>query len=392
MWQLFSILLILAVRSAEIEFTYTTVRNMRQFDVEVSCTGIPITIEGTGKLFDTVTFPICISAGMYQDLRRRGALAPNWVWGDWVRPMTLTVGYNCVLQASGNPADRPSTTLLKCCWGPWCTPGRRELSSMPNGEHFCESDTMIRNEEHCKQSSCCHWNTWEAGEASFHGQGRCWSSIGTQTCNDIHVEMGLQECHDEPAWWYDSDGPFYSCHWYRQDRRRCEWYGNHYRNFGKTANEACCGCRHTHGRRNLEELEGEDIIPKRGFLYANEIASGFIVESSEMIAIEGVTSTANKCRGRSWWDHVSLDHPTLECSAGEAIGAFYKTSIQNEETWSVEQGYCCAIEASADCTWKNVDLSAETMTCDEGYVLSGFKMDDEGFLFSDVEEIKCCRL
>jgi len=142
----------------------------------------------------------------------------------------------------------------------------------------------------------------------------------------------------------------------------------------------------------LGEIEGEDIIPKRGFLYTNEIASGFKKESSEMIAIEGVTSTANKCQERSWWDNVPLDHPILECSAGEAIGAFYKTSLPDTETWSVEKGYCCAIDASTECTWKEVDLSAESMTCDEGYVLSGFKMDDDGFLFSDVQEIKCCRL
>merc|ERR1719204_2565516 len=117
-----------------------------------------------------------------------------------------------------------------------------------------------------------------------------------------HTTVGMVECHDEPAWWYDSDGPYYSCDWYRQDSRRCEWYGDWYRNFGKTANEACCGCRHEFGnvRRKLEEIEGEDHVPKRGFLFTNEIASGFNVESSEMIAMEGVTSTSSQCQERSW--------------------------------------------------------------------------------------------
>merc|ERR1719195_728243 len=54
-----------------------------------------------------------------------------------------------------------------------------------NGEEFCEGSNMIQNEEGCKASSCCHWNTWEEGEASFNGQGRCWSSIGSETCHDM---------------------------------------------------------------------------------------------------------------------------------------------------------------------------------------------------------------
>lgn len=65
-----------------------------------------------------------------------------------------------------------------------------------NGEEYCESDEMISNESGCKSSSCCHWNTWEEGEASFNGAGRCWSSITTDTCYDTkdtgydHVERG----------------------------------------------------------------------------------------------------------------------------------------------------------------------------------------------------------
>jgi len=65
-----------------------------------------------------------------------------------------------------------------------------------NGEEYCESDEMISNESGCKSSSCCHWNTWEEGEASFNGKGRCWSSITTDTCYDTkdigydHVERG----------------------------------------------------------------------------------------------------------------------------------------------------------------------------------------------------------
>jgi len=54
-----------------------------------------------------------------------------------------------------------------------------------NGEEYCQSEFMLQNEESCKASSCCQWNTWEEGDASFNGQGRCWSDIGAKMCTDI---------------------------------------------------------------------------------------------------------------------------------------------------------------------------------------------------------------
>merc|ERR1719173_246221 len=67
-----------------------------------------------------------------------------------------------------------------------------------NGEEYCERHDMLRNEERCRESSCCHWNDYEEGEASFNGQGRCWSDIGTDTCTDMHVVNGEEYCerHD----------------------------------------------------------------------------------------------------------------------------------------------------------------------------------------------------
>merc|ERR1719427_1528084 len=59
-----------------------------------------------------------------------------------------------------------------------------------NGEEYCESEFMLRNEESCKASSCCQWNTWEEGEASFNGEGRCWSDIGTKMCTDMFEGQG----------------------------------------------------------------------------------------------------------------------------------------------------------------------------------------------------------
>jgi len=54
-----------------------------------------------------------------------------------------------------------------------------------NGEEYCEAPDMLRNEGACKSSTCCGWNTWEAGEASNYGAGRCFSDIGRAICNDM---------------------------------------------------------------------------------------------------------------------------------------------------------------------------------------------------------------
>ena len=56
----------------------------------------------------------------------------------------------------------------------------------------------------------------------------------------IHVPI-VGECYDAPEDWYDTDGPAYNCYWYSQGNR-CGDFGNLYANFGKTANQACCGC------------------------------------------------------------------------------------------------------------------------------------------------------
>ena len=49
------------------------------------------------------------------------------------------------------------------------------------------------------------------------------------------------QCYSSPHGWYDSDGPTYDCEWYGFGDR-CDNLGHSYRNFGKTAKEACCEC------------------------------------------------------------------------------------------------------------------------------------------------------
>lgn len=48
-------------------------------------------------------------------------------------------------------------------------------------------------------------------------------------------------CQDDEDW-YDQQGPEFSCNWYNSDLKRCKLLGDGYKNFGKTAKEACCSC------------------------------------------------------------------------------------------------------------------------------------------------------
>jgi hypothetical protein len=49
-------------------------------------------------------------------------------------------------------------------------------------------------------------------------------------------------CSDSPSGWYEDGNPRYNCDWYASGTHYCRIYGDDYRNFGKTANEACCVC------------------------------------------------------------------------------------------------------------------------------------------------------
>lgn len=63
-------------------------------------------------------------------------------------------------------------------------------------------------------------------------------------------------CLNSPENWHDTDGQNYNCYWYSQGAN-CETYGHltAYAMYGKTANEACCGCGG--GVRSTEENNAE---------------------------------------------------------------------------------------------------------------------------------------
>jgi len=106
-----------------------------------------------------------------------------------------------------------------CCWescGMCSDDDDHQIVDIPNAEHYCESGERQTNQQMCEDSGCCHWNTWEGGEASFNGEGRCWSSYGNSPVDvcSSHSEF-VQHSKDDAkglvgAYWG------YHCHydWY----------------------------------------------------------------------------------------------------------------------------------------------------------------------------------
>jgi len=89
--------------------------------------------------------------------------------------------------ATSTPTRSPTTTR---------SPTISPIPTRPTitGEEFCQGPLALSNEVYCNASSCCHWNTQEAGEASNFGKGRCWSSVGNSVCRDIPVLSGKDIC------------------------------------------------------------------------------------------------------------------------------------------------------------------------------------------------------
>ncbi len=70
------------------------------------------------------------------------------------------------------------------------------------------------------------------------------NSAGGSVSNNIGGGSGTggPTCEDEPGW-YDNGGTGFNCEWYGRNSRNCELFGHKFKNFGKTANQACCVCK-----------------------------------------------------------------------------------------------------------------------------------------------------
>jgi hypothetical protein len=87
-----------------------------------------------------------------------------------------------------------------------------------------------------------------------------WSTVPVAQARRRLAERGqndhyrlLQECSDVPLGWYDGDG--FICDWYAVGTR-CDEYGMTFRNFGKTATQACCQC----GGGSLVDAQAQDDV------------------------------------------------------------------------------------------------------------------------------------
>jgi len=204
---------------------------------------------------------------------------------------TLLLTHNPSIQPTYIPTNIPSTipTQMPSTNLPSNTPSipgaiysyttfEETICSMAGGDLGHNSYDNMNAEaaaEYCNARENCggyqYAAAWRAG-----AKPQFFDTTGTgDNCNDnsdwtVYVKTEEKICQDVTGW-YDIDGPNYSCDWYKRGRR-CHVYGNSFRSFGKTAQEACCACKH---RRRELSPKNEDILPKQGFYYTGTGLTGF---------------------------------------------------------------------------------------------------------------------
>jgi len=250
------------------------------------------------------------------------------------------------------------------------------------------------------QPTVVDWGNSDFGSSSDIGTITATSttqSTGGGASSTIQPSSGGGKICQDVAGWYDSDGPNYSCDWYKRGGY-CHVFGNSYRNFGKTAQEACCACKH---RRRELSPKNEDI-PKQGFYYTGTVLTGLsrTMSKSHIVAIDMILSvdvkaTEDNCKEIKWWDFVD-NKPRLVCPNG-AIGTLERNGLTKDVVnFSVEKGYCCHVPVTSDCVWKSVTKKAKEeladTACGAHSVLTGFEMSSTGIEFKDIQAIQCCRV
>jgi len=338
----------------------------------------------------------------------------------WAQPATMGVGHLCTLLLDDPWADISETKLHCHNYRGAAVPGGRRILAEGHydqcTEHHDERPGSSSGARCLAMKGCGYdastdhcWDECTWGHDSRPGQtshARCMNMEGCAYDKDTdhcwatstwsHVPMNT--CHSVQGW-YDSDGPHYNCAWYTENTNRCYWYGYGYRNFGHTANTACCACRSTiaNGRR---ALDADEVQPKRGFIPTGEVFVGIarefapagdsIVETP--IFAPELTISESNCEKRDWW--VDSENMELTCNDGEVIGALFKNGEDDfgNTLYSVEQGYCCQIDpAPISCNWKSVRThSTEDWTCGDGSYLNGFKLNENGNQLNNVVQINCC--
>jgi len=230
----------------------------------------------------------------------------------------------------------------------------------------------------------------------------------------------LKQCQSVDGW-YDDDGPKYNCEWYHKNPTwNCYFWGHKGRNFGKTADEACCGCRMGFAAANdrRRALEGIDVPSKRGFLEEGislddlehaPIKRGFAHHGGVMKGIEreiipqgdvlktgimdseDVSASEEVCEEVSWWKTGT----ELECPEGHAIGTLFQSGLTDSghAEFSIEKGYCCKAPVTIECLWVPIYQHAlGKIECGDHFVLTGFRMEEDKITFEHIEAMKCCRL
>ncbi|KAL7469316.1 hypothetical protein ACHAXS_009583 [Conticribra weissflogii] len=174
--------------------------------------------------------------------------AQFWYWDEQNNYIRSSIDYNKCLVGADGSSDYGTPLIINDCF--------------ENDDRFrwvsANNDTSIRpwnNDEVCIETvdgeylalDYCYdgyksfnWMVKESGTRKL--QSTVESALDESGVRQPTIQLPDidPDCQDSPVGWYDILGR--NCAWYGEDPTNCDVYGNQYKNFGKTAQSACCVC------------------------------------------------------------------------------------------------------------------------------------------------------
>ncbi len=99
---------------------------------------------------------------------------------------------------------------------------------------YCEDfGSSYENGGYTAQTACCACKNQPIVDPDHS------ALVDRSTDEEVKSKPACVDYHN----WYDQQGPEFTCDWYAENVERCKILGKGYRNFGKTAEKACCVCQ-----------------------------------------------------------------------------------------------------------------------------------------------------
>jgi len=185
--------------------------------------------------------------------------AQFWYWDDKNNYIRSSIDYNKCLVGEGGLSDQGTALIINDCfenddrfrWNLYDDDSIRPW----NNDQVC---IETKDGEYLALDGCFdyyrsfYWLVKESSRRKLQSTVESTTDESGERQPTIQLPNVDPNCEDSPVGWYDIFGR--NCEWYGEDPTNCDVYGNQYKNFGKTAQSACCVC----GSQKVGGITGGD--------------------------------------------------------------------------------------------------------------------------------------